>query len=89
MDELTSGILQQLLEKTDDQTATLARIDANLTTHLKAYESHVTEHKEVEKRVTKIEDSQKKVKWMALGAGGVVALAWRVVEAVFWGGPHQ
>lgn len=39
-------------------------------------------------RIEKVEDGQKKVKWMAVGAGAAFGVVWRVVEA-FLGGPHH
>lgn len=39
-------------------------------------------------RITTLEDSHKKVKWMALGAGTVVAGLWRLGEVIMGIAPH-
>lgn len=86
-DESTSIILKKLLDKTDEQTATLARIEANQANYQKAFEAHLVDDKDVEARLGKVEEGQKKVKWMALGAGFAFGAVWRVVEA-FVGSHH-
>lgn len=52
---------------------------SGLTAH---FEQDKTEHQSQNEKIKELEDSQKKVKWVAIGAGAVITLLWKVAEAM-------
>lgn len=79
-------LLQKLLTKQDEQTAALARIEANVANSAKAFEAHVQDDKLMEKRLNKLEASNSRVK------GGVAVLSFIVTvitNAAGWLAVHR
>jgi len=73
-------LLEKLLTKQDEQTASLARIEANVTNMAKSFDSHVLEDKVLEKRLSGLEASNMRV------TGGVAVVSFIVTLITNLGG---
>jgi len=64
----------------------LGSIDSTINSVSDKLESLSDDNKETEQRIAKLEDSQKKVKWLAMGAAGVIASVWHIIQTWWIGG---
>ena len=76
----------QIKEDLGSIKSDISNISESVSAHINKDDSI---HEDQEERITKLEDQQKKVKWMAVGAGAVIAGAWRIVEALIGSGGHH
>lgn len=72
--ELTA-ILTKISGDIGELKATVGNFGADLT-------QHIQEVKTLNERVVSVEDSQKRIKWIAMGAAGVLTGAWKFAEAL-------
>lgn len=75
-------ILQHLMKISEDLgsiKSDISNLSTSVATHIKKDEETQTE---LQSKLENLEDQHKKVKWMAAGAGAMIAGLWRVVEAV-------
>jgi hypothetical protein len=79
-------LLEKLLTKQDEQTAALARIEANVTNMAKSFDSHVLEDKVLERRLNKLEASNSRVKGGVAVVSFIVTVITNIAGWYFTGG---
>lgn len=82
MENNSDVVLTTLLEIKEKVGAMDAKLDITNNVLINHIQKDDTAHSDQNTRLTKVEDSQKKVKWIAIGAGVIVTFVWRVVEAL-------
>jgi hypothetical protein len=74
-------ILQHLMKISEDLgsiKSDISNLSESVSTHIKKDEET---QKELQDKVSILEDQHKRVKWLAAGAGAVIAGLWKVAEA--------
>jgi len=83
----------QILDHLIGISKTIGSMDSKLDSLTESLKKHLEDddeiHKKQDERIKELEDAHKKVKWIAMGAGGVIATLWRVIEMWVTGGSHH
>lgn len=76
------AILERLIKISEDVASLNTKVDAfqaTITSHVKEDDDRYEKHSD---RITKVEDQQKKVKWMAAGGAAVITALGYLAEVM-------
>lgn len=71
-------LLQTLLGIKED----LGELRSDVKTFHRELSDHIEDDKKLSEQIKGIDDAQKRIKWIAMGAAGVLTGAWKFAEAL-------